>query len=444
MTQADDPDDVGTDVPGPPDPGATETPWPDEVAPDAVAEGDSEWASDWPAEDHLDGERDATDTHDVVAGDPDAVDAGWYDDDPALEGDYVYVPDDRSIWRRAGTVAVLFFVVLGIAAGGAGLWVRGKLEPSGPQESVEFSIPQAATTAQIARQLEEREIISDATIFRYYVRWRDAGPFQAGVYDGLTTNSAMHAVVDVLEAGPQAPSYTDLTIPEGLWLSEIRERVLEAYPEMHPDEWDAAVQRVRSRYQPEGASLEGFLFPATYRVLDEHRHDAQRLVEEMVTTFDRVADEEGLGDATARLEGAAGSRPITPFEALVVASMIESETRIPEEKPMVARVIYNRLLRDMRLDIDATVLYAIGERVETLTQSQLDTDSPYNTRASFGIPPGPIAAPGRDSIAAALAPAEGDWLFYVLAEEDGRHFFTNNYDEFLRVADESRARGLFE
>ena len=98
-------------------------------------------------------------------------------------------------------------------------------------------------------------------------------------------------------------------------------------------------------------------------------------------------------------------------------------------------------LEDVR--IDATVLYAIGERKTDITRSDLDVDSPYNTRKYRGIPPGPISSPGRKSLEAALRPAVGDWLYFVLAARDGTLFFTDDYEEFLRVADESRREGVF-
>jgi UPF0755 protein len=162
----------------------------------------------------------------------------------------------------------------------------------------------------------------------------------------------------------------------------------------------------------------------------------------MVDTFDIVAAELDLGNATAILEASTGLQ-LTPYEVITVASMIEAETRVEAERPQVARVIYNRLIEGMRLDIDATVLFAIGRRTDALTVTDLDTVSPWNTRRSPGIPPSPIAAPGRTALAAALAPANGNWLYYVLIDQAGDHFFTNDYNEFLAVAEDSRQRGVF-
>jgi UPF0755 protein len=366
----------------------------------------------------------------------------WGLDDWDDEDGVIYVADEKGPLRRGSVVAALGLGMVLLLVVGAGLWVRGKLDPAGARIPVEVTIPPEATTAQIATLLEEQGVVSDATVFRYYVKWQDAGPFQAGTYDGLTTNQPMGEVVDRLSLGPLPPEFTELVVPEGLWLADIRQLILDTYPDMDAEELDQALFTVRSRYQPEGATLEGLLFPATYRVLDADRDNELKLVEQMVTTFDKTAEEIGLGDAAARLEGQAGDRTITPYEAIIIASLIEEEAKLPEDQPKIARVMYNRLERDMRLDIDATVIYALGAHTEELTRSDLQVDSPYNTRRYPGIPPGPIASPGRSALEAALNPAEGDWLYYVLADAEGRHFFTADQNEFDRAVQRARDAGL--
>jgi UPF0755 protein len=147
--------------------------------------------------------------------------------------------------------------------------------------------------------------------------------------------------------------------------------------------------------------------------------------------------------AAAGIDESAGRVGLTPYEVVIVASIIEREAQKPEDQAKVARVIYNRLALGMNLEIDATLLYGIGHK-ETLTESDLATDTPYNTRLYPGLPPTPIAMPGQGAIEAALNPEAGPWLYYVLADAEGGHFFTDDYDEFLRVAQESRDAGLFE
>lgn len=373
----------------------------------------------------------------------------WSDWDDDGDG-FVYVPEEPSIFRRFATLGIVVALLVVLVIGASLNWVRSKLEPGGPRTPVELSIPQDATTAQIATMLEEQGIVADATVFRYYVKWQSAGPFQAGRYDRLTTNQPVGEVVERLEAGPLPPDTSRVTVPEGLWLADVKATLLQAYPEMSPDELSTAMGdhlvagAVRSRYQPDGKPLEGFLFPATYEVLDSDRADETKLVQQMVDAYDRTYDELGMADVGARLAGPTGGLALAPYDVLIVASMVEEEAKTPADKPKIARVIYNRMLRNMTLGIDATILYGLQQHTETLTQSQLDTETPYNTRLVRGLPPTPIANPGRESLEAALNPEPGEWLYYVLADEAGNHFFTNDYDEFLRVAEESRAKGLFE
>lgn len=342
-------------------------------------------------------------------------------------------------WALVLGVVLLAGLVMVVAGG---LWLRGQLEPGGPNEPVAFTIPVGATTSQVSSLLADAGVVANADMFTLFVRFRGVNPFEAGVYEGLTTNQAAGSVVEVLSGGPGPPEVARITIPEGLWLDEIGDRVLAAFPEMQRSDWDAALATVRSAYQPESSTLEGLLFPATYEVALEDRTDATKLVQQMVNAFEAVAAEIGLDDATATLRSATGLE-LTPYEVVTIASMVEAETRIESERPQVARVMYNRLIEGMRLDIDATVLYAIGRRTDALTLDDLDTVSPWNTRRSPGIPPSPIAAPGRSALAAALAPSDGNWLYYVLIDPAGNHFFTNDYNEFLAVAEDSRQRGVF-
>jgi UPF0755 protein len=132
---------------------------------------------------------------------------------------------------------------------------------------------------------------------------------------------------------------------------------------------------------------------------------------------------------------------VTPYEVVIIASLIEEEARIPEDRPKVAAVIYNRLAREMNLQIDATVLYALPRHKERLTYEDLETPSPYNTYLHPGLPPTPIASPGLASLEAALQPADADYLYYVVIDDSGRHAFTASYEEFLRFKEQAQQGG---
>ena len=133
---------------------------------------------------------------------------------------------------------------------------------------------------------------------------------------------------------------------------------------------------------------------------------------------------------------------LTPYEVLIVASLIEEETKVDAERSQVARVIYNRLSQGIPLGIDATSRYEAELAGRDREDIDFESDSPYNTRRIAGLPPTPIAAPGRASIEAALNPADGPWIYYVLEDAEGNHFFTDSNSEFLAAKDRCRDAGL--
>jgi uncharacterized YceG family protein len=177
-------------------------------------------------------------------------------------------------------------------------------------------------------------------------------------------------------------------------------------------------------------SLEGFLFPATYEITTATT--AKDLVDQQLAAF---------RDNTSAIPlGYSRSKNLTRFDVVTIASMIEREVVVARERPVVAAVIYNRLKAGMRLDIDATVQFAIGEWKPELTADDLATDSPYNTRRFGGLPPGPIASPGADSIRAAARPAKVPFIYYVARNDgSGRHYFSTSPAQFELDVQRSRA-----
>ena len=224
-----------------------------------------------------------------------------------------------------------------------------------------------------------------------------------------------------------------VTFPEGLRREEIAE-ILERETGLSGERYLALTAAGPRGRELAGAdanrSLEGFLFPATYDIYPDTT--VRDVVDQQVQAYrDRVA---GIDYGYAR------GRNLTRYDVLIIASMVEREVRVPSERALVAGVMYNRLRAGMRLDIDATVQYALGDWKPELTASDLQIDSPYNTRRYPGLPPGPICNPGSASIAAAARPARTDHLYYVAkADGSGGHYFGRTAEEHAQNIARARA-----
>jgi UPF0755 protein len=370
--------------------------------------------------------------NDMAGYDEDDEDAEYYDD--ALE--------NGKPRRRRLLIALLVFLLL-VGGGGfvAWTWLQRQIDPPGPQgDTVTVEIAEGSSTGDIGDALADSDVIVNATVWDWYTRLKNVGSIQAGQYE-LQENSSIQQAIAALEAGPAAPIGRFVTIPEGYTVEQTVGRI--ADPENGIEGFTAerlqaqlSGGRIRSRFLPPDArSAEGTLFPETYRL--EEDEDEAALLTMMVEQFDAV-----MADLDAEARAAALGR--TPYEILIVASMVEKEASVDAERGQVARVIYNRLDQEQPLGIDATSCYETGEIPCQLTSEQLESDSPYNTRNRTGLPPTPISSPGRASIEAALNPAQGDWLFYVLDADanDGRHVFTSSYDEFLAARERCQQADL--
>jgi UPF0755 protein len=256
--------------------------------------------------------------------------------------------------------------------------------------------------------------------------------FEAGTYH-LTTNMSFDDALGVLDAGPTAPPSVRFTIPEGYRLTQIAIRAQDAL-HVPQSQFLAAAHSGQYKvppYLPAGTnSLEGFLFPNTYR-FPARGVTANEVITKLLAEFGSQA--RSLPWANARHLG------VSDYQVVTIASMIEREARIPGDRPRIAAVIYNRLRAGMTLGIDATLEYIDPDPSNGLTQSDLLIDSPYNTRLHTGLPPTPIASPGRASLLAALRPADVSYLYYVLCGADGHHVFSRSYSQFLQ--DKSRCLG---
>jgi UPF0755 protein len=309
--------------------------------------------------------------------------------------------------RGARRVALALIAIaalgLGSTAAYAG-WASGGTKTG---SKVVVIVPEGATTRSIASQLARAHVIRSAFFFRVFARWRGvAGVLKPGAYT-FRTGMSVSAVIAELKTGIPLKVYR-LTIPEGQTLGQIAENV-GAHTPISAKAFLAAARSGRHRISlmpPGNDNLEGLLFPDTYFVVE--KMTADDLVQRLLDEFD--AKTKDLDFAKARAFG------VTPYQAVIVASMIEREARVQKDRPLIASVIYNRLRVHMALQIDATVQYVLlkttGHYHPIVLFKDLDIPSPYNTYYVNGLPPGPIASPGVAAMRAALDAPKTSYVFY--------------------------------
>jgi UPF0755 protein len=329
---------------------------------------------------------------------------------------------------RLVALAVVLVAIVGV------VWFALKLfQPFGAEGKgeVRVVIPRGASLGAIADKLEQEGVVDSSTFFALRARIAGrSGELKPGPYN-LQGDMAYTDVLDALEQGVP-PNVVRVTIPEGRSRAEVARTVRRL-----EGNYLRATRRSRllepSNYGAQGASsLEGFLFPSTYEL--RKGRPVRRLVDEQLRAFKQNFAKVDL--AYARRKN------LTPYDVLTIASLVERETAVPRERPLIASVIYNRLKNDIRLDIDATTRFAVGNWTAPLKVSELQNPSRYNTRVHSGLPPGPIGSPGLASVRAAARPAKTGYIFYVAAVcGNGKHKFAETNAEFLRyVAEYDRAR----
>ena len=317
---------------------------------------------------------------------------------------------------------LLVLVVIGLAAVGAGgyvLWTRMHEPFQGFQGEQFVEIPTGDGSRAIAQRLADAGVVPDSWTFRAAVRWLGRGQtLQAGEYRFADAVSPL----DVVERLARGDVYTvAITFPEGLTIDEMagvfEERGLGTAQAFRDAARDVSAI---AALDPAARDLEGYLFPETYPV--SRQEDAAALVGTMVERFKSVY---------AELTAAGVSTDLTTRQVVTLASLVEKETARAEERPVVAAVYRNRLAIGMGMQADPTVIYALRKRGKydgNLRRVDLALDSPYNTYRYRGLPPGPIAAPGRAAIEAALSPSAEKYLYFV-SRNDGSHVFAETLRE---------------
>jgi UPF0755 protein len=298
-------------------------------------------------------------------------------------------------------------------------------------KTVQVTIPQGSSLSEIADRLEKSGVVEDAGFFQLRARISgDSGNLRPGSYEFREDMSFSDALAVLKEGVP--PNVVQVAIPEGLSRKEIRPltgglrgnymRATRRSPSLDPRDYGAK--------RP--TSLEGFLFPATYELKKGQR--VTRLREQQLAHFKRNFEKVDLSYAKRK--------NLNAYDVLIIASLIEREAMVAKERPLIASVIYNRLRNDIRLDIDATTRFAVGNWKRPLKVSEIQNPSPYNTRVHPGLPPGPIGNPGLASIEAAAHPARTGFLFYVVKPGTcGKHNFAKTDAQFQGYVNQyNRAR----
>lgn len=359
-------------------------------------------------------------------------------------------PRRRALPKVLAGLALLVVAVL-LAIGVTGYWYIRQVNPPGdPGAPINFTVKAEDTLETVSRRLERNGFIVDAGVFRSYVSRQGGLALEPGFYT-IRPRDHMGNIMRVLSTPPNE-TYIRATFPEGYTVAQMGERLDESLRSADADRFVrlATNGAITSAYQkPGGTSLEGLLFPDTYFVAGDETEAS--IIGRMVALMERVGRQEGLDEVATT-----GPLP-SAYDVLTVASMIEREARVPGDRALIARVIYNRLAMGMPLQIDATLYY--GADPDTPFDELRQTPSPYNTYLNLGLPPTPIANPGRASIQAALNPAPNPslndercdalapgepcaLLYYVLADEDGSHAFAVTLGQHLLNVAAARAKGL--
>lgn len=332
-------------------------------------------------------------------------------------------------WRW---LAAALLMLLAAASGGA--WaVREALAPLPPGPEVEVTIPPGSLVRDIGQALETAGIVKRADVFNFYVRWKyreESKHFQAGVYR-LHPGMTIDEVVQKIVSGDVYRETVTFTVPEGFTVEQIADRLAkeglverEAFlREVNEGDFDFRYFQYIPAAPDRKFRLEGYLFPDTYTV--EKGATAHDIIQRMLTRFESVFSEEWRKQAA--------TLGLTMDQAVTLASIVEREAVLDEERPRIAGVFYNRLQAKWRLESCATVEYVLDEHKERLTLQDLAVEDPYNTYLHDGLPPGPIANPGKKSLEAVLWPEKHDYFFFVAKNDgSGGHYFSKTYEEHLK------------
>jgi UPF0755 protein len=341
----------------------------------------------------------------------------------------------KVVRKIVAIIALSIFMIAVIVVGGGYLYINSALKPvdSKSQEEIPVQVPIGSGTTTISKILEDRGVIKDAHVFKYYVKFKNESGFMAGDYV-LTPSMTLQQIIDSLKTGKVIQeAAVKIAIPEGIQLSQIAgiianhtdsstkevmkklndHEYINSLMSQYPNLLTKEIYDAKVKYP-----LEGYLFPATYS-FSEINPTVENIVTAMLDKTESVLDEYMI-----QIE----EKEMTVHQLLTLASLIEEEATEQVDRNQIASVFYNRMNIGMPLQTDPTVLYAKEEHQAKVYYKDLEIDDPYNTYKYPGLTPGPIANAGVTSIEAALAPAQTDFL-YFLAAPDGQVYFSTTLDE---------------
>jgi len=322
-------------------------------------------------------------------------------------------------------------------------WFAYQLRPGSDGPPVIITVREGATgTSDVTDVLVEKGVIGSAMAFKLWATMSGGGPFPPGCHT-LHEGLGIRGAVSTLEGAggtkidgecvlaTEKPD-VKLFLPPGRRLDQIAELVGKL-PGHDAAEFLAVANSgaIRSKYQPpEITSLEGLLFPDTYLIGADWTDE--QIVQRLVDRFDEIADKVGLANAQG----------LTPYQVVVAASLIQTEAKLVEDAPLISAVIRNRIAQGTPLQIDSTLCYIKGGCPPLPTDADKQIDSPYNTYQIIALPPTPIASMTEASLQAALAPAAVPYLYYVIADANGKHAFATTLEEHNANVAAARAKGL--
>mgnify|MGYP001410573875 FL=1 len=303
---------------------------------------------------------------------------------------------------------------------------------------ISVNIPQGSSASQISSILDSTGVITSSITFELYLRNENlTDKLRPGTYD-IPNNLSYEDLTSILLKGPPLKTY-NITIPEGLWLSETLETIsAQTGYDVIELENSLTSGRVTSVFLSEAdyktlQNWEGLLFPNTYQIdIDANGEEIlQILSNELEIRYFNLLDNYDLP-----------SWINSPNEFFTIASLIEAEAKLDEDRPLVSSVIKNRLDENMLLQIDATVLYSLQKRKSQVLLIDLQIDSPYNTYKYTSLPPTPISGFGEKSMEAIFNTPENTFIYYLLTDINGKMTFTNNYEEFINLKNKAKDEGV--